>query len=149
MLVEPMVRLVEEVLVTRLGKTSGFAHEDVSTVDPAMGTGAYFQAVLGTFARTVERDEGPGAVPGRLTDVARRVAGFEMQMGPYAVAQLRAGDLLAGYGASAPESGMHLYVTDTLDDPYAAVQQLASGLATIAQSRAEPTRSRPTSRSRS
>jgi predicted helicase len=136
-IVGPMTRLVEEVLVTRLGKLSGFADDGVYTVDPAMGTGTYLQTVLERVADLVEADEGPGAVAHRLTDVAARMAGFEIQMGPFAVAQLRTADLLADKGASPPSGGMHLYMTDTLDDPHAAQQQLASGLALIAHSRIE------------
>ena len=135
--VEPMVRLVGDVLRTRLGKDAGYADPNVFIVDPAMGTGAYLQQVLASVAQDVEEQEGPGAVPGRLTEAAARVVGFEIQMGPYAVAQLRAGDLLAGAGATAPPGGMRLYVTDTLDDPHAPVQQLASTLAPISQSRAD------------
>jgi N-6 DNA Methylase len=136
-IVGPMTRLVEEVLVTRLGKQSGFADDGVYTVDPAMGTGTYLQTVLERVADSVEADEGPGAVAHRLGDVAARMAGFEIQMGPFAVAQLRTAELLADKGALPPPGGMHLYVTDTLDDPNAAQQQLASGLALIAQSRIE------------
>lgn len=56
-------------------------------------------------------------------------------MGPYAVAELRTTDLLATHKATAPPGGMHLYVTDTLDDPHAAETQLGSGMQLIAQSR--------------
>ena len=34
-----------------------------------------------------------------------------------------------------PKGGLRLFITDTLDDPYAAQTQLASGLATIAKAR--------------
>jgi hypothetical protein len=40
-IVQQMVRLAEEALVTRLGKATGFRDPDVLTVDPAMGTGTY------------------------------------------------------------------------------------------------------------
>ncbi len=63
--------------------------------------------------------------------------GFEIQMGPYAVAELRITELLTSLGAKLPKGGLRLFVTDTLDDPYAAETQLASGLATIAKARRE------------
>jgi predicted helicase len=68
------------------------------------------------------------------------VVGFELQMGPYAVAELRTSDLLASHGAVPPPGGMRLYVTDTLDDPYAAQTQIGSGLQLIAASRRKANR---------
>ena len=138
--VEQMVRLAEDALVTRLGKASGFRDPDVLTVDPAMGTGTYLHAILERAARAASQADGPGAVPGAVSQVAGRVVGFELQMGPYAVAELRTSDLLASHGAAPPPGGMRLYVTDTLDDPYAAQTQIGSGLQLIAASRRKANR---------
>lgn len=134
-LVEEMVRLTEDVLTSRFGKDRGFRDPDVFTVDPAMGTGTFLHTILERAAEQAATVDGPGAVPGVVSQVAERLAGFELQMGPYAVAELRATDLLASHGAIAPPSGMRLYVTDTLDDPYAAQNQIGSGLQLIARSR--------------
>ncbi|WP_169951176.1 type ISP restriction/modification enzyme [Microbispora sp. H11081] len=134
-LVEQMVRLTEDVLVTRLGKSRGFADETVTTVDPAMGTGTYLQTVLERIAANASVHDGPGSVPGAVRSAAERTIGFELQMGPYAVAELRAADLLALHGAQPPNGGMKLYVTDTLDDPYAAEAQLGYAMQLIAQAR--------------
>ena len=79
--------------------------------------------------------DGPGAVAGAVTQAAERMVGFELQMGPYAVAELRTADMLASHGAARPPGGMRLYVTDTLDDPYAAQTQIGYGLQLIAASR--------------
>lgn len=133
--VEQMVRLTEEALVEHLGIEQGFRDPAVLTVDPAMGTGTYLHTVLERVAEQVADDDGPGAVPGVLSQVAERVVGFELQMGPYAVAELRTTDLLASHHAQPPAGGMHLYVTDTLDDPYAVQAQLGHGLQLVAQSR--------------
>ena len=133
--VEHMVRLTEEALVTRLGKAAGFRDPDVLTVDPAMGTGTYLHTILERAAHDAETQDGPGAVAGVLSQVAERLVGFELQMGPYAVAELRTTDLLASHKASPPPGGMHLYVTDTLDDPSAAETGFSSGLQLIADSR--------------
>jgi len=133
--VEHMVHLTEEALVTRLGKPAGFRDPDVLTVDPAMGTGTYLHTILEHAAHDAEAQDGPGAVAGVLSQVAERLVGFELQMGPYAVAELRTTDLLATHGASVPPGGMRLYVTDTLDDPSAAETGFSSGLQLIAQSR--------------
>ncbi len=133
--VEHMVHLVEEVLVTRLDIPQGFRDPAVLTVDPAMGTGTYLHTILEGVAEEVETSDGPGAVAGVLSQVAERMVGFELQMGPYAVAELRITDLLESRGALRPPGGMRLYVTDTLDDPYAAQNQLGHGLQLIAHSR--------------
>ena len=130
-----MVRLAEDALVSRLGKAAGFRDPDVLTIDPAMGTGTYLHTILEHAAQQVAAIDGPGAVAGAVAQVADRLVGFELQMGPYAVAELRTTDLLGSHGASPPPGGMHLYVTDTLDDPHAAETQIGSGLQLIAQSR--------------
>ena len=132
--VEQMVRLTDEVLTTRLG-VRGFADERVETIDPAMGTGTFIQAIIQRAANQIEEEHGPGMVRGLVTDLAKRLVGFELQTGPFAVAELRASDLLRATGATPPKDGMHLYVTDTLDDPYAEIEQLASGLGAISDSR--------------
>lgn len=133
--VEQMVRLTEDVLVSRLEKTDGFADPDVVTADPAMGTGTYLHSVIEHVATRVTERDGKGAVAGAVTDLATRLVGFELQTGPFAVAELRTTDLLADLGATLPEEGLGLYVTDTLDDPHAEQTQLGSGLDLISQSR--------------
>ncbi len=132
--VEQMVRLTDEVLQTRLGK-AGFSDEKVLTVDPAMGTGTFLQAVIDRAAEQITDTHGPGMVRGLITDLAKRLVGFELQTGPYAVAELRTTDILRSTGATPPPGGMRLYVTDTLDDPNAEIEQLASGLGAISDSR--------------
>ncbi|MGN7157910.1 type ISP restriction/modification enzyme [Dietzia cercidiphylli] len=133
--VEEMVRLTEDVLVSRLGKTAGFADPDVVTADPAMGTGTYLHSIIEHVASRVADRDGPGAAAGAVTDLARRLYGFELQMGPFAVAELRATDLMADLDASLPPGGLGLFVTDTLDDPYVEQTQLGSGLELISRSR--------------
>lgn len=138
--VEQMVRFAEEALITRLGIAHGFRDPDVLTVDPAMGTGTYLHTILDRVARATAEKDGPGAVPGAVSQVAERLVGFELQMGPYAVAELRTADLLASYGAVPPPGGMRLYVTDTLDDPYATQTQMGYALQLIAASRRKANR---------
>lgn len=133
--VEQMVRLVEDVLITRLNKTGGFGDSDVMTVDPAMGTGTYLHTIIERVAEVAAREHGPGVASGIISDFAKRIAGFELQTGPYAVAELRTTDLLRKYKAKPPQNGMRSYVTNTLDDPFADTAELSSSLSPISASR--------------
>jgi len=123
--VEAMVRLVDEVLRqgSLFGRAFGLADENVKIADPAVGTGTYLLGVLRSIAKTIEADMGPGAVPGAIESAIKRVIGFEIQFGPFAVAQLRImAEILVltgravGEGASIPEP--RLFITDTLGDPF-------------------------------
>ncbi len=134
-LVVEMVRLTESALVHELGKADGFADPGVTTVDPAMGTGTYLHTILERVAEQTTSTQGEGLRGPAVTQAARQLVGFELQMGPYAVAELRTADLLADFGATPPKGGMRLFVTDTLDDPHGASAQLGSTLQAIARSR--------------
>ncbi|WP_404434200.1 N-6 DNA methylase [Microbacterium lacus] len=135
-LVDQMVRLTQSVLVDTLGIEEGFASNKVFTVDPAMGTGTFLQSIIEAVRVYVAEDGiGVGGVGDAMTGLAERLAGFELQMGPYAVAELRVAELLAQADAKLPKGGLKLYVTDTLDDPESDQTQIASGLQTIANSR--------------
>ena len=133
--VAEMVRLTDGVLRTRLGCTQGYLSPNVLTVDPAMGTGTYLHAVIEHVADQVAETTGPGAVPAAIDELANKLVGFELQMGPFAVAELRTADLIKRHGAAVPKGGMHLYVTNTLDDPHLEQTQLAAGYEPIAKAR--------------
>ncbi|MFF4018886.1 type ISP restriction/modification enzyme [Streptomyces sp. NPDC001843] len=134
--VEEMVRLAEEVLRTRLGKARGYGDESVHIVDPAMGTGTYLHTVIERVARQAAERHGEAMAPDAIGRLTERLYGFELQMGPFAVAELRAADLLKKHGAQLPPGGLNLHVTDTLDDPYVQEEQLASTYAALSVSRA-------------
>lgn len=51
-----MVRLVDDVLRTRFGRTPGLASGDVTFADPAVGTGTFLLGVLRQIAATVGAD---------------------------------------------------------------------------------------------
>jgi hypothetical protein len=133
--VTEMVRLTDDVLRTRLGCAQGYLSPNVLTVDPAMGTGTYLHSVVEHVAGQVAETTGPGAVPAAVGKLAKALVGFELQMGPFAVGEMRTADLLKRYGADVPKGGMQLYVTSTLDDPYLEQTQLGSGYEPIAKSR--------------
>jgi hypothetical protein len=132
--VDAMVRLTDEVLQTRLDTPTGFLAPTVTTVDPAMGTGTFLNSIIERTARQTAEADGRGLVPQAITDIATRLIGFELQMGSYAVAEMRVSDLLKTYGANPPRDGMRLYVTNTLDDPYVEQTQIAATYAPLARS---------------
>lgn len=136
--VKAMTRLVDESLRDRLDRPMGLADDSVTVVDPAMGTGTFLLSVIRSAADTLAQDLGKGAVPAALTQVLRRTIGFELQLGPFAVAQLRILAELVELGLSATSSPqLRTYVTNTLDNPYAEDEHLGMLYEPIARSRRE------------
>ena len=119
--VQAMVRLCDEALRSsdRFAVPQGLASPQVHIADPATGSGTFLLAALRAIAASVTADEGEGAVPGAITDAAKRLYGFELQFGAFAVAQLR---LLAEMIDLGAEGTPGLFVTDTLSDPHAAFE---------------------------
>ena len=115
--VDQMVRLVDDALRTYLGKEHGLASEGVSVIDPAMGTGTYPLSVMHKVASAESLS--PAARTRALNRLAKNLYGFELQSGPFSVAELRLNQTLKELGAEIPEDGLNLYVADTLGDPYA------------------------------
>lgn len=163
--VQAMARLCDEALKSdRFGLPQGLADEKVHIADPATGSGTYLLAIMRMIADTVRRDEGDGAVPGRIARASQRMYGFEMQFGAFSVAQLRlfaeCVDILLQNEKKAklaeglsqddvdkiePSDAMfdaaaasvpQLFVTNTLADPYAPVERAAGMYGAISASRA-------------
>ncbi|HEX4302032.1 MAG TPA: type ISP restriction/modification enzyme [Rhizomicrobium sp.] len=138
-----MVNLVDEALHGPLfERPKGFASPDVWVADPAVGTGTFLLGVLRRIAVIVKEDQGEGAVRGAIEAAAKRIIGFELQFGPFAVAQLR---LMAEMHAlmTTPKNPMpelpdlRLYITDTLGNPFAEEQYLPQMMQPVAKSRQE------------
>ena len=136
--VRAMVRLVDDALRSdqRFGLWEGIASPDVTVADPATGTGTYLLGVLRRIAETTEADQGPGAVPGVVEAAIDRLIGFEIQFGPFAVAQLRIlAELQSLLDNPDATPAMRLFVTDTLGNPYAEEEYLPQILMPIGESR--------------
>lgn len=133
--VEPMIRLVDDALREHFGRDAGLASPDVTLADPAVGTGTFILGVLRRIAAEVEADQGAGAVPEAIEAVIGRLIAFEIQLGPFAVAQLRIHAELLGLIGKPPRAAPRMFVTDTLGNPYAAVEELGSLYRTISESR--------------
>lgn len=110
--------LVAELLDKEFNKPMAFADQGVVFLDSSAGTGAYPLAAIELALRKVEAELGAGAVAEYATRCAQNMYAFELQVGPYAVAHLRLTKLLSDAGATLPEDGLHVLLTDTLDSPY-------------------------------
>jgi hypothetical protein len=117
--VRAQVRLIDHLLVDRLGKPMGFADPGVVTLDPAVGTGTYLIGVIEHALSRIEESQGEGAIPGQATVLAENLHGFELMAGPYTVSELRISRALLDKGATLPQEGIHVYLTDTLESPNA------------------------------
>lgn len=144
--VTAMVRLVDEALTSpdRFNLPRGLAADAVKLADPAVGTGTFLLGVLNRIARTVEAAEGKGAVPGAIQDALKRLIGFELQFGPFAVAQLRLlaeiAELTEADADKADASQLRLYITDTLADPDEEAAWVPHPVRAIAESRRQSNR---------
>ena len=74
---DQMVRLVENVLTSHLGVPDGFRSPTVTVVDPAMGTGSYMASLIDRAHDAVAATDGPGAIPGAMSELASRLECFE------------------------------------------------------------------------
>lgn len=132
--VRAMVRLCDEALKSRFGKPAGLADAEVQIADPAVGSGTFLLGLLRHMADWKEADEGEGAVGPFITEAAKRLYGFELQFGPFAVAQLRLHAEMIGLKA---KGSPHLYVTDTLGDPNQAFERGTGIYAALSKSQEE------------
>ncbi len=136
--VHAMVRLVDEALSSgqRFGLHGGLASQEVTIADPATGTGTFLLGVLRRIAQTTAADQGPGGPRIVVEDSVARLIGFEMQFGPFAVAQLRLlAELRALLGDPDATPETRLFVTDTLGNPYAEEEYLPNILMPLGESR--------------
>ena len=99
----------------------------------------YDLGVLQRIAERTEEDQGQGAVPAVIRAALRRLIGFEMQFGPFAVAQLRLTaevlDLLKASTAEPEHIDLRLFLTDTLGNPNEEHEYIPHMLSPLAASR--------------
>ncbi len=126
------MRLCDEALKSeRFGIADGLAGKDVHIVDPAAGSGTFLLGLIASIKETIAARDGEGAVAAAMEEVAGRLVGFELQFGAFAVAQLRLLAEMLEIGASATPQ---MFVTDTLGDPFEAIER-APGLVAKFQNR--------------
>ncbi|WP_255951956.1 type ISP restriction/modification enzyme [Streptomyces odontomachi] len=117
-LMTEMVRLVDEVLAATLDCPDGFADPSVSIIDPAMGTGTFLTGIIDLVARKQSEGGNDGFRAESVQEIAGRLIGFEKQMGAFAVAQMRVGQMLRHLNARVRLHDMRLHLADTLADPW-------------------------------
>jgi len=115
--VSSMVALVDEALRSKFNLHEGLAASAVTLADPGTGTGTFFLGVLKSIVNTVRSDQGEGAVGGAVAAALKRLIAFEMQLGPFAVAQLRILAEVVSLTGKPPKTQPRMFVTNTLSDP--------------------------------
>jgi predicted helicase len=110
-----VVDFVDSLLQERLGRRRGLANRDVVIIDPAMGSGTFLLSAMNRVALNVVSDHGDERA--ELRDLLPRLIGFEIQIAPFAVAELKLHQLLASRKVEVGDERVRFYVTDTLDDP--------------------------------
>lgn len=99
--------------------TKGLSDPEVTILDPATGTGTFLLGIAERVRAEASKGAGPGAEWPALRQLAERMFGFELLIGPYAVAHYRLHHALA----EKPEPGMPeapalprlgVYLADTL-----------------------------------
>jgi len=116
-----MVAAMDRALKDRL-KTDGIADDKVHILDPATGTGTFLLGIADRLRRNVTDTHGPGQAPAALRGLASRMYGFELLIGPYAVAHYRLHHALSRKPDGSPDDSLKLarlgiYLTDTLAKP--------------------------------
>lgn len=116
--VQAQVKLVTEVLHKQFGKGLGVVDDGVVVLDPAVGTGTYLLAAIDEGLSEAIKQFGPGESAGRATAAASNFYGFEILVGPYAVAHLRVAQRILERGGTLPDEGAKVYLADTLESPF-------------------------------
>lgn len=133
-----MVGALDRVLRDDLG-TKGLRDDEVTILDPATGTGTFLLGIAERVRDRAMEEEGGPAASMALKSLASRMFGFELLIGPYAVAHYRLHHALshrpADDGEDAPQPiqlpRLGVYLTDTLSRPDAVAPMGSLGMAGI------------------
>ena len=133
--VRAQVRLVDELLVSRLGRGLGLADPGVATLDPAAGTGSYLLAVIEHALARMKSRYGPASAAETANTLADNLHAFELLVGAYSVADLRVTNALHSAGGRLPPRGARVYLADTLESPNAKPRQMPTIVRAISEHR--------------
>ena len=112
------VGLAGELRRKRFGKKLAFADQNVVVLDPAVGTGTYLVGVIDHATRAVAEKWGEAQAKARLQAMIGKLYGFEILVGPYAVAHVRVSRAFEEAGATV-HGRLKIYLADTLESPEA------------------------------
>jgi uncharacterized protein YjeT (DUF2065 family) len=121
-IVSALDRAVRDNLVTR-----GLRDRSVTILDPATGTGTFLLGIAERVRAQSQAEAGEGMAALALQELASRMFGFELLIGPYAVAHYRLHHALHRPGGEGKRRGeplrlprLGVYLADTLAEPGAA-----------------------------
>lgn len=117
-----MAGALDRALRENLG-TQGLADPAVTILDPATGTGTFLLGIAERVRNQVEGEAGEIEAAMALRDLAARMYGFELLVGPYAVAHYRLHHALSRRAEGEPAlqlPRLGVYLADTLARPGAA-----------------------------
>ena len=117
-----MTGALDRVARNHLG-LNGLRDPGLTILDPATGTGTFLLGVAERVRAEAHAAGGAGRAELELRDLAGRMFGLELLVGPYAVAHYRLHHSLrepAGPGPRAPLPRLGVYLADTLSEPGAA-----------------------------
>lgn len=122
--VDYMVSALDRAVRESLG-AAGLADGNVTILDPATGTGTFLLGIAEHVKAKAASEAGDGMAALALRNLAARMFGFELLIGPYAVAHYRLHHSLRGAGsvgggALRPLPRLGIYLADTLAEPGAA-----------------------------
>lgn len=124
--VQYMVGALDRSLRNNLG-TQGLRDPDVTILDPGAGTGTFLLEIAERVRASSAAEAGAGMAALALQDLAGRMFGIELLVGPYAVAHYRLHHTLRRADPQAEEQPERLalprlgvYLADTLAEPGAA-----------------------------
>ena len=106
--------------------TQGLRDPAVTILDPATGTGTFLLGIAERVRGQAAAEAGEGMAALALQDLARRMFGFELLVGPYAVAHYRLHHALRGAQRDGEQAEplelprLGVYLADTLAEPGAA-----------------------------
>lgn len=114
-----MVGALDRVLRDRLA-TQGLRDRNVTILDPATGTGTFLLGIAERVGDQVQAEAGEGMAALALQNLASRMFGFELLVGPYAVAHYRLHHALRRRRRRGPLRlpRLGVYLADTLGAVY-------------------------------
>lgn len=120
-----IVKSVDEILKKDFGLKNGLADASksengihkVQVLDPAVGTGTFFNAVIREIYKDFKLKKQEGRWPSYVhNDLLPRIHGFELMMAPYTIAHLKLSMAFKKTGFKYFNDRLGIYLTNSLED---------------------------------